>query len=81
MIKRIFLDHPANVGETYSEHMLVAGSFGIAMLAGGLACLVHALLPCLFTATGSGIISRLHRRMSGRGPAQPAVGSPNFSER
>lgn len=63
MLNRLFLEHPRRMGETYGEHMAIAGSFGIAMVAGGLACLVHAILPCVFTSTGSGVVSRLYRRM------------------
>ena len=55
--------HPNDVGETYGEHFLVATSFGAAMILGGLACLIHGLLPFLFTSTGSSTIKRLHERM------------------
>lgn len=58
-----FTDHPHQVGETYGEHLVVASRFGGAMLLGGLACMVHAVLPFLCTSTGSGIIRRLHDRM------------------
>ena len=58
-----FTQHPHEVGETYGEHFAVASSFGAAMLLGGLACLVHAVLPFLCTKTGSGTIRRLHERM------------------
>ncbi|MCU0886758.1 MAG: DUF6356 family protein [Rubritepida sp.] len=58
-----FTEHPRSVGESYFEHMGVAASFGWAMLKGAAACFVHALLPFLFTKTGSGIISDLHARM------------------
>jgi hypothetical protein len=63
MFDRFFLDHPASVGETYGEHLRHAFGFGLAMIAGGLACLVHGLVPGLFTRTGSECIRRLHRRM------------------
>lgn len=59
----LFREHPATVGETYFEHLGVALSFGFAMLAGGLACLVHAFLPFLFTKTGRTTIESLHTRM------------------
>ena len=63
----IFNDHPASVGETYFEHLLMAGGFSMRMIGAGLACLVHALLPCLFVRTGSRQIMMLHERMvSGR---------------
>jgi hypothetical protein len=58
-----FTAHPNDVGETYGEHFGVAMGFGVAMIAGGLACAVHAVLPFLFTTTGSATIRRLHDRM------------------
>ncbi len=58
-----FTKHPEAVGETYGEHFVVATSFGSAMILGGLACMVHGLLPFLFTSTGSQTIKRLHERM------------------
>lgn len=58
-----FTDHPASVGETYTEHMHTAAWFGWRMLLGSLACFVHAVLPFLFTRTGSATIALLHDRM------------------
>lgn len=63
MIRRMFTDHPASVGETYFEHMGVAASFGAAMLLGALACFIHALIPGLCVKTGSTTVGNLHRRM------------------
>lgn len=60
---RLFTQHPASVGETYLQHLRTALSFGIRMLGGGTACLVHALLPFLFERTASRCIERLHDRM------------------
>jgi hypothetical protein len=43
------------------------------MILGGLACLVHGLLPFLFVRTGSATISALHTRMvTHRRQAAPA---------
>ncbi len=56
-------EHLTEVGETYTQHLVKAAGFGIAMVAAGLACLVHALFPFLFVTTGSSCIRRLHRRM------------------
>lgn len=58
-----FTKHPNDVGETYGEHFTVATGFGTAMILGGLACLVHGILPFCFTTTGSRTIKRLHERM------------------
>jgi hypothetical protein len=71
-----FTKHPSSVGESYGEHFAVASSFGGAMILGGLACLVHAALPFLFTRTGSQTIARLHERMVSsrrRGPVAEVV--------
>jgi Family of unknown function (DUF6356) len=72
-----FIDHPASVGETYGEHLAAASGFGFSMILGGLACLVHGLLPFLFLRTGSSTIARLHERMvvnRRRAPVSPAFG-------
>ena len=69
-----FTDHPHAVGESYTEHFGVAMSFSVAMLAGGFACAVHALLPFLFTTTGSQTIRRLHDRMVANRVHAPAIG-------
>lgn len=62
-IKHLFTQHPAAVGESYGQHLAVAGSFGLRMILGGIACLVHAVLPFLFVRTGSVQISALHDTM------------------
>ena len=58
-----FTDHPASVGESYSEHLGHAVCFGLRMVFAGLACLVHGVLPFLFVRTGSRAISELNERM------------------
>ena len=63
MLRRLFLDHPASVGESYTKHMRVAGGFGVAMLLGAIACFAHALVQAIFTRTGSGTVKRLHARL------------------
>jgi hypothetical protein len=59
----MFIEHPESVGESYGEHLLVAAGFGVSMVAGGIACLVHALVPGLCVKTGSATITRLHEAM------------------
>lgn len=63
MFDRLFLDHPRSVGESYLEHQRHAFGFGVALLAAGLACLVHAVVPGLCVRTGSEAIKQLHERM------------------
>jgi uncharacterized membrane protein len=77
-MNRLFTEHPQSVGESYTEHMGVAFSFGWRMVLAGLACLVHAVLPFMFVKTGSQTIAVLYDRMVAhrvRKPlAEPAKG-------
>ncbi len=75
LVNRLFRDHPASVGETYVAHMRQAVSFGFTLIAAGLACLVHALVPGLFVRTASDCVRRLHHRMGSRRTA-PNVPCP-----
>jgi len=62
-LRKLFTEHPASVGETYGQHFRAAFGFALAMVVGGLACLLHALLPFLCVTTGSRTVGRLHERM------------------
>ena len=62
-------EHLDEVGEGYGEHLVHAGSFGVRMIFGGLACLVHAVCPFLCTNTGSNVIRELHGSMTKRADA------------
>lgn len=72
MIARFFLAHPRAVGESYFEHAATAGRFGGAMIVGGLACLVHAAIPALFTNAASRCVKTLYLQMKARQPALAA---------
>jgi len=58
--------HLDEVGENYREHCGKAASFGLTMIAGGLACLVHAVFPSLFQHVGSDTVRRLHATLCKR---------------
>ncbi|MEQ1494202.1 MAG: DUF6356 family protein [Novosphingobium sp.] len=60
---KLFTEHPASVGESYGEHLAMASGFGLRMILGGCACLIHGLLPFLFVKTGSAQVSALHQTM------------------
>jgi len=60
---RAFTEHPASVGESYLQHLGMAACFGTRMVAAGLACLVHGVLPFLFVRTGSHAVAELNDRM------------------
>jgi Family of unknown function (DUF6356) len=60
---RAFTEHPASVGESYTQHLLRALCFGGRMVFAGIACLVHGVFPFLFVRTGSRAIAELNDRM------------------
>ena len=69
---RLFTDHPASVGETYWQHFGFAARFGGSMVAGGLACMVHGVLPFLCTTSGSRRVRRLYDMLQGH-PSRRAI--------
>lgn len=73
MIRSLFTRHPADVGETYGQHLAHASGFGVRMIAGGFACILHGLLPFLFVKTGSQQIRTLHDRMVVNRSKMPSV--------
>ena len=58
-----FTAHPHDVGETYIEHGRFAGCYGVKMTLGGLAAIVHAILPFVFQTTGSRITRELAEKL------------------
>lgn len=60
---RHFNEHPATVGETYTEHFGSAMGFSLTMLRAAFFCAVHAFLPFCCEKTGSEAITKLHDRM------------------
>ena len=65
--------HLDAVGEDYAGHRRFAFGFGWAMVKGGLACMVHGLVPALFTDTGSRTVRRLHGVIAHRESLAPAA--------
>ena len=66
-IRQLFTEHPESVGETYSEHLRVALTFSLRLLAAGIMCAVHALAPWLFTTAASRAVTRVYQEMLSRG--------------
>ena len=82
MIKHLFLSHPRSVGESYPEHAVTAFRFGGTMVMGGVACMIHALVPALFQRSASDRVKRLYAQMIARQPAftarRPAFHEPEW---
>ncbi|MGF7153602.1 DUF6356 family protein [Novosphingobium gossypii] len=68
MFRKLFVDHPKSVDESYGEHWYVATRFGVLMIGAGLAAIVHGLVPGLLTRTGSEIVKKLYGEMRNRTP-------------
>jgi hypothetical protein len=58
--------HLGDVGETYFQHMRFATRVGGLAIVGGLACLVHAIIPGICPGTGSSAIRRLNQMIDER---------------
>ncbi len=82
MFDKLFLKHPRDVGESYGEHFATAAGFGVRMVAGGLACIIHAVVPMLFVRTASDTVKSLYATMKARQPAfaeqPPAFTTPDW---
>ncbi len=65
-IDRLLFDHPRKVNEGYLEHAGIAGRFGLKMVAGGVKCLIHALLPGLHDRAASDTVHALHGELERR---------------
>ena len=73
LFDRFLFAHPRTVGETYVEHFGIAGRFGATMVAGGLKCLVHAVLPSVFERSASDCVAKLNGELTRRRAAAAHV--------
>ena len=73
MIGRVFQDHPRSLGMSWAQHGAGALMIGGRMIGAGLACIVHAVVPALFTETAGRTVVDLHGHMTKRkaGAANP----------
>jgi hypothetical protein len=73
MIGRLFQEHPRSLGMSWAEHGIGAVVIGARMVGAGLACMVHAAIPALFTETAGRTVMSLHDYMMRRkaGAANP----------
>jgi hypothetical protein len=73
MLGRLFVDHPKSLGMSWAEHGAGAVVIGARMVGAGVACIVHAVVPGLFTQTAGKTVLSLHEHMMQRraGAANP----------
>ena len=60
---RLFLEHPRSLGMSWAGHGVGAVAIGARLVGAGCACLVHAIVPALFTQTAGKTISGMYDHM------------------
>jgi hypothetical protein len=68
-----FTAHPREVGESYLGHAAFACRYGAKMTWGGIAAVLHGLLPFLFQTTGSRITRELAAQLEASRARQAAT--------
>lgn len=61
-----FTHHPHSVDETYLMHFKHASGYGIKMIYGGMACILHAIFPFLCQNTASDVMLKMMRHYVSR---------------
>jgi hypothetical protein len=70
---RLFFEHPRSLGMSWLGHGIGAIAIGGRLVGAGLACLVHAVVPGIFTQTAGRTVTHMHDDMARRraGAANP----------
>jgi hypothetical protein len=73
MFGRLFTEHPKSLGMSWAGHGIGAVIIGARMVGAGMACIIHAAVPALFTETAGRTVMSLHDHMVKRkaGAANP----------
>lgn len=65
-LKRLFVDHPREVGESYFHHMAASSAFGFRLLRLSGAAFLHSVVPGVCKTAVSDDIRRMANETSGR---------------
>jgi len=73
MADRLFLEHPRSLGMSWWGHGVGALAIGVRLVGAGIACLIHAVVPGVFTQTAGKTITGMYDHMMRRkaGAANP----------
>jgi len=63
---RLFLQHPRSLGMSWARHGVGAIVIGGKLVGAGLACLVHAVVPGVFTQTAGRTVTHMYDHMTRR---------------
>ena len=71
---RLFSDHPRSLGMNWASHGIGAAKISAELIAAGVACMIHAIVPGWFTQTAGRTVERMHDHMIKRkaGAANPS---------
>jgi hypothetical protein len=70
---RLFTEHPRSLGMSWASHGIGALGIGARLVGAGCACLVHAVIPGMFTQTAGKTVTDMYDHMNKRraGAANP----------
>ncbi|QNM82684.1 hypothetical protein H8M03_11910 [Sphingomonas sabuli] len=70
---RLFVDHPRALGMSWAAHGIGAVRIGAELIGAGLAAIVHAAVPGMFTDTAGRTVARIYDHIQQRkaGAANP----------
>ena len=70
---RLFTEHPRSLGMSWASHGIGALGIGARLVGAGCACLVHAVIPAMFTQTAGKTVTDMYDHMNKRraGAANP----------
>ncbi len=71
MIRKLFIEHCHDTGETYFEHLLFTVKTAGVLVYSGLALIIHGVFPFLFTTTASANIKKLNTTIIKRAAQSP----------
>jgi Family of unknown function (DUF6356) len=63
---RLFLEHPRSLGMSWAGHGVGAVAIGVRLVGAGCACLVHAVVPGVFTQTAGKTVTKMYDHMARR---------------
>jgi hypothetical protein len=66
LVERLFLEHPRSLGMSWAGHGAGAVRIGGELIGAGMACLVHAVVPGVFTQTAGKTVTRMYDHMMQR---------------
>ena len=63
---KLFLEHPRDAGESYTEHFGVASRFGWRLLKAACCAFCHAIVPAMHKTTASDTVRTMAGELNGR---------------